>query len=135
MPLKFSFFRKPLFLLIVGLILTIGGFIFILQSPYFPFRKIFNGATPISKPTSVKLRTINGTITGVRDTNISVKDKEQTYNLFSKGVDIQKIISGTVAGGDAKTEPAKAEDLKIGQSVFVITEKNSLRVHSIYIIK
>lgn len=92
--------------------------------------------TPVSKPAPVTINTVQGTIKSVSSSSVTldVSGKNQTFSI-SGTKDFQKITSGTVEAGDAKTAPSSASELKVGQKVLIIHEIGSTSAKAVYIIK
>lgn len=91
--------------------------------------------TPTPQP-SIKISTNRGIITAIDDQNISIKAGTNTATFSLKQAkDIQKVTSGTLESGKVKTAPAKLSDLKVGQEVLIVAEKDSTIARSILIIK
>lgn len=93
-------------------------------------------ATPISHPVPVTTRVLRGTITTVSGSNISVSVSGKVESLSLATInDVYRLTGGTIEGGDAKTTPAKVADIKAGQEVLVIADKDSPAVQRVVIIK
>lgn len=94
--------------------------------------------TSVITPTfiPVKLQTTRGIITKILNNSLTIKTgtNSATFDI-SKTKDFQKLVSGTLAGGDAKTATSSAKDLKAGQEVLVITINESVNAASVHIIK
>ena len=92
--------------------------------------------TPVSKPAPVTINTVTGTITALSSSSLTIDagGKLQVFSI-SGTKDFQKITSGTIEAGDAKTAPSSASELKVGQKVFIIYNIGSTAAKSIYIIK
>lgn len=92
--------------------------------------------TPISKPVPVVTRTLQGVATTVNKNTLvlTTSGKSETLNLSSIN-DVYRLTGGTIDGGNAKTEPAKVTDVKAGQELWVIADKNSPNVQRIVILK
>lgn len=93
-------------------------------------------STSISKPVPVTTRTLRGTVTAVSDASISINSQGKVENFSLEGVnDIFRLTGGSLEGGDAKTAQAPLKDIKIGQEVLVIADKDSPAVQRLVIIK
>lgn len=129
-------------LLIAGssiLVLTVLLFIYSQQkntpAPTPPVQTIPT-PTSISKPAPVTITTARGTITELKKSELTIKFQD-TLQVFSiSGTkDFQKLVSGTVEAGDAKTVPASINELKVGQEILIIHNIGSTSARSVYIIK
>lgn len=93
-------------------------------------------SSPISKPIPVTTRTLRGTITTVSGSTITFNSGGKIENLSLKATtEVYKLTGGTIEGGDAKTAPARLEDIKTGQEALAIVDKNSAAVQRLVIIK
>jgi len=92
--------------------------------------------SPVSKPAPVQITTARGIISSLSGSNLvaSISGQPVTYSL-SGTKDFQRVTSGTVEKGDAKTAPSTLSDLKVGQEVLIITPISSTQARSVYIIK
>lgn len=92
--------------------------------------------TTISTPAPIQIRTLKGEVTTLDSNNITVKNDKVSENFpLTTATDIQKLLSGTLEGGDAKTIPAKLEDVKAGQEVFLVIDNKSNTLTSLLILK
>ncbi len=93
-------------------------------------------ASAISKPVPVVTRTLRGTAASVNQNSLSltVSGKTEVLNLATTN-DVYKLTGGTIEGGNAKTQPAKVSDIKAGQELLVIADKNSPNVQRVVILK
>lgn len=92
--------------------------------------------TPISHNVPVTTRTLRGTITAVSGSSITLSWEGKVENLSLASIDdVYRLTEGTIEGGDAKTTPAKVEDIRSGQEVLVIVDKDSPQVQRLVIIK
>lgn len=92
--------------------------------------------SPVSKTVPVTTRALRGTITAVSGSSITLSFEGKVENLSLSNInDVYKLTGGTIEGGDAKTTPAKVEDIKTGQEVLAIVDKDSPQVQRIVIIK
>lgn len=93
-------------------------------------------ASPISKPVPVTIATARGTVSAVSSSSITIKAATGDVTAtFPANVDVQKLTSGTLEKGDAKTSPAKVEDIKVGQEVLLVLNKGTSQARSLLIIK
>ena len=135
--------RTTLFLVLL-LVLLFGLGFFVIRSqrttvaPAPRTSQIQASPTPviISTPIPVPITTVRGMITSVTATSLTVTSPAATKNIpISQTVDVQRVTSGTLEGGNAKTVQAATSDLKNGQEVFVIIDKDTSAVRSIFILK
>lgn len=90
-----------------------------------------------SRPAPVRIAQFRGIVESVNAKNLHLvlKDgKNETLTLYP-GVDMQRIISGTLEKGDVNTEKANLNDLTMGQEVLVVINKDKGDVRTILIIK
>lgn len=82
--------------------------------------------SPSSKISAPQIYTSRGIITSLTSLSLTIKvdGESQTYSLADTK-DFQKLVSGTLAGGDAKTIPVSLTDLKTGQEVKIVTKRES----------
>lgn len=99
--------------------------------------KLDEPASNISKPAPNETRTAQGTLVRLNNNILSVQASSASVQHFivSKTFDFQRLVSGTPERGDAKTVPAAYSDLKTGQQVLVIAEKDSNYARSVYILQ
>jgi hypothetical protein len=78
-----------------------------------------------------------GIITKINQNSITYKTASSSASFeINKQTDLQKLISGSIAKGDAKTEPAKFENLKANQEIFVVFDPKTPKIaRSILILK
>ncbi len=152
-----SLFTSWYFMLVVGLALSSSGLFYLIKHPELSNSTLYQNismtisgfrsnqsplvATPtpthVSKPVPLQLISELGEITKISDNRIYIKNIQGKVNYFyvSKTFDLHKLVSGTLAGGDAKTEPIKFEDLTVGQKVLLTAEANTNFARSIYVVK
>ncbi len=92
--------------------------------------------SPISKPVPTTIKTVRGILSKIDKDNIVVSANEtsETFSITTTQ-DFQRLTEGTIESGKGKTVPAKFEDLKVGQEVFVIAEKDNPKAKAVYILK
>ena len=89
-----------------------------------------------SKPALVTISTVQGTITSLASSSVTINSENQTKTFsISATKDFQKVTSGTVAGGDVKTVPSSTTELKVNQQILIIYEVKSTNAKAIYILK
>ena len=108
----------------------------------FSFEKVSdtaqNESSPvISQPAPNDTRTAQGTLVRINNNILSVQISGASVQHFivSKTFDFQQLVSGTPQRGDARSVPATYSDLKTGQQILVIAEKDSNYARSVYILQ
>ena len=93
--------------------------------------------SPASVVGPVAISQFRGTVDSVSPTGLvatSEDGKKQTFALSPK-VDLQRLISGTLEGGNARTEKIKVSDIKPGSDVLVVLKKTSGEVQAVLVIE
>ena len=132
---------KSLLFLIIGLFLLLSGILYLVIKQIPPSEIIIKSQSDspsvISQPAPNDTRTAQGTLVRINNNILSVQISGASVQHFivSKTFDFQQLVSGTPQRGDAKTVPAAYSDLKTGQQILVIAEKNSNYARSVYILQ
>lgn len=121
--------------LIIGIILVVLVIVILRFSHLLPSQTL-QKPNSISKPAPVTLNLARGNLTTIDGSNIIVNSygSPKTFSITSTK-DFQKIVSGTVKTGDARTGPATASELKVGQEVLVIADVGSVEAKTVYILR
>ena len=92
---------------------------------------------PVSKPAPVAISQFRGTVATASATSLTVSSKDGESKTFTLtiAVDMQRLVSGTLEAGDAKTEKAQLSDLNVDQEVLIVLNKDAGDVRAVLIIK
>jgi len=90
----------------------------------------------ISTPAEVKIRLTRGIITGISGSGLLINTATGSANFsISTTNDFQRLLSGTLEGGDAVTATSSAQQLQPNQEVLIITDKLTNQVLAVYILR
>lgn len=90
----------------------------------------------IATPVPAQFRTLKGTIKSISASTLTVNTETGSETLsLSQTTIYQKLVSGTLSGGNAKTTPVILADLKAGQEVMVVAKLSSDNILSVLIVK
>lgn len=92
-------------------------------------------STTNPNPPSIQITSLQGKVTAVGNGSLTVdsQGKSQTLNIKDTK-DIQKLSSGTLQAGNAKTGQATISDVKVGSQVMLVLDKDTTNVRTILII-
>ena len=89
----------------------------------------------ISKSVPVTLNVARGNLTSMIGSTITVDVYGNVRSFSIKDTkDFQKVVSGQIKTGDAKTGRASVSELKVGQQILVIADIGSIQARSVYIL-
>lgn len=126
--------KKQIIIFTIAVIILLAGVAGLFLFPFSPFYQAPK-PKPISQPAPVRISSVRGEIVELTETKIIISQDDKTYTFPATSIqDVNKLVTGSVEAGDAKTVAVDKTELKVGQSVLLIAEKNLSWIRAVYIL-
>lgn len=132
--------KKYLVILIVGIVLIISALIYLMSGSG---KSVLSDLNILPKPSPLNISspapdltdTYKGTIVSFNNSLVSINvGTVRNFNI-TQTTDFQGVTYGSLEEGNAVTVPSSKGDLLAGKQVFVVTQKDTNIVKSIYIFR
>lgn len=119
-------------LVVVGVVLVVLTLIFLNIIP----RPGFLKPKSISKQVPVTRTVVRGILTTISGTDITVDayGKPQSFSVAGTR-NFQRVISGNIGKNDTRVGLASISELKVGQEILIIVDKDSIQAKTVYILR